>query len=82
MSRIIDEPIIVHSSPDSSVRAFVWRRRHYKVHNILCQWREPSHWWNGEVEKIYLRVAAINRSPGIYELYNTDGKWFLHCVID
>jgi hypothetical protein len=82
VSRLINEPIVVHTSKDSVPSAFIWRRRHYKVAEIFSSWWEPSRWWDGEPPRFLVRVAATNRSTGIYELCRLDGRWLLHRVFD
>jgi len=82
MPRLINEPITVHLNADSVIHAFIWRRRLYKVLAVLSCWREPSTWWDGEPIKKAMRVTAANCSIGIYELYQTEGEWFLHSLLD
>jgi len=81
MSRLVNEPIIVHIS-DSIVRAFIWHRRNYRVLNVLSSWSEGSKWWEGEPIKHFIRVIANNKYDGIYELYQAGKKWFLHSILD
>jgi hypothetical protein len=82
VSKLINEPIIVHISKASGLTSFIWRRKHYKVSEILSSWWEPSRWWDGEPPKFLIRVAATNRATGIYELFKLDGSWFLYRVFD
>jgi hypothetical protein len=82
MSRIINESITVHLGANSAIETFIWRRRLYRVINILSWWREPSQWWNGESKRFLVRVTATNLSPGIYELCKADDGWFLHSLLD
>ena len=82
MSKLINEPIIVHISKASVLTAFIWRRRHYKVSQVLSSWWEPSKWWDGESLSFLMRVAAANTATGIYELRRLDGNWFLHRLLD
>jgi hypothetical protein len=82
VSRHIDEPITVHVSQESIPTAFIWRRRLYRVVEILSWWREASEWWNGEPVRILIRVTAERRGAGIYELCKSDSSWFLRRVLD
>lgn len=82
MSRIINEPITIHISKASVPTAFIWRRRHYSISEVLSSWWEPSKWWDGEPPRFLMRVAATNRATGIYELCKLNGSWFLHRVLD
>lgn len=82
VSRQIDEPITVHVSRDSVPTAFIWRRRLYRVVEILSWWREASEWWNGEQVRILIRVTAERQGAGIYELCKSDSIWLLHRVLD
>ena len=81
MTRLVNEPIIVHSS-DTEIKAFIWHHRLYRITKVLSFWRESSRWWNGEPIKHFARVLAVNRYEGIYELYRANKKWFLHSILD
>ena len=82
MSKIIGEPIKVHQNKDSMITAFIWRRRLYRVGDVLNWWREPAEWWNGKAMRLFLRVTARNSSTGTYELYRLGDVWFLSRVLD
>jgi hypothetical protein len=82
MSKLIDEPIKVHQDKDSMVTAFIWRRRLYRVLEVLDQWREPAEWWNEEEMRLFFRVTAKNTGTGVYELCQISEKWFLSRVLD
>jgi len=82
VSRQIDEPITVHISRESVPTAFIWRRRLYRVVEILSWWREAAEWWNGEQVRVLIRVTAERRGAGTYELCRSDSAWFLHRVLD
>ena len=82
MSKVINEPIVVHIV-NNMPTAFIWRRRHYKVMEIMSTWWEPARWWNGEDAHLLVRLLAVNRtSTGIYELARNDAKWLLRRVLD
>ena len=82
MSKLIGEPIKVHENKDSMVDAFIWRKRPYKVLEVIGWWREPSEWWNGKAMRLFVRVNAKNSSIGTYELYRLGTEWFLSRVLD
>jgi len=82
MTRLIDEPIIVHINRDAVPAAFIWRRRLYRITEVLSWWRVPGAWWNGESIRLFLRVTAVHRTAGNYELRSNDGEWYLHVVLD
>ena len=82
MSKLIDEPIKVHRDKNSSISAFIWRKRLYKVNDVLNWWREPSEWWNGKAMRLFVRIIATNSSAGTYELYKLGEEWFLYRVLD
>ena len=82
MSRLIDEPVKVHRDSDSIITAFIWRKRLYRVRDVVGWWREPSEWWNGKSMRLFIRVNAQNSSTGTYELYKLGGQWFLSRVLD
>lgn len=82
MSKLIDEPIKVHLDRDSLPTAFIWRKRLYRVVEVLSWWREPGDWWNGNGLRLFVRVSAQNTSIGIFELYRLGESWFLQRVLD
>ena len=82
MAKLIDEPIRVHEKENSDIDAFIWRKRLYRVTEVVSQWREPADWWNGKAMRLFLRVNARSSSPGTYELYKLGEEWFLSRVLD
>ena len=82
MSKLIGEPIKVHMEEGSSITAFIWRKRLYRVNEIISWWREPAEWWNGKAMRLFVRVTATNSSTGAYELYKLGEAWFLSRVLD
>jgi len=82
MSKLIGEPVRVHQNKDSMVTAFIWRRRLYRVIDVIGWWREPCEWWSGKEMRLFFRVNARNSSTGTYELYKLDEQWFLSRVLD
>lgn len=82
MSKLISEPIRVFIDKDFKPAAFIWRRRLYRVLDILSSWWEPSDWWEGKPESFMLRVSATRGIPGVYELRKTGTVWFLYRVLD
>ncbi len=82
MPRLIGEPVKVHEHKDSIITAFIWRKRLYRVLEVIGWWREPDEWWNGKAVRLFIRVNAINSSIGTYELYKLGEQWFLSRVLD
>ena len=82
MSRLIGEPVKVYKNNYSIITAFIWRKRLYRVLNVVGWWREPSQWWNGKAIRLFIRVNAQNSSIGTYELYRLGEEWFLSRVLD
>jgi hypothetical protein len=82
MPRLIDEPVKAYRNNDSIITAFIWRKRLYRVLDVIGWWREPSEWWNGKSMRLFIRVNAQNSSTGTYELYKLGGQWFLSRVLD
>ena len=82
MAKLIGEPVRVHISKDSMLSAFIWRKRLYRVVEVLSWWREPAEWWNGKAMRFFVRVNAQNSSVGTYELYRLGKGWFLSRVLD
>lgn len=82
MSKLIGEPIKVYQKKDSLITAFIWRKRLYRILEVVGWWREPSEWWNGKAMRLFVRVNARNSSTGTYELYKLGDQWFLSRVLD
>jgi uncharacterized protein DUF6504 len=82
MSKLINEPIRVHHSESSGLMAFIWRKRLYRVSDIINCWREPSDWWQEKPLRQFFRVNASHRSTGVYEVCQQGEEWFLHRVFD
>jgi|TARA_B100000315_G_C14315306_1_gene468298 hypothetical protein len=82
MSKLIGEPIKIYKKENSSITAFIWRKRLYHVNEIIGWWREPAEWWNGKTMRLFVRVTATNSSTGAYELYKLGEAWFLSRVLD
>jgi len=82
VTRLINEPITVHVSRELRPTAFIWRKRLYRVIDILYWWHEPAEWWSGEKVSLLIRVSAECRYPGIYELRRSSTGWFLDRMLD
>jgi len=82
MSKRIGEPVRAHTGEDSMPTAFIWRKRLYRVVDVLGWWREPSEWWNGKAMRFFVRVNARNSTTGTYELCRLGDSWFLDRVLD
>ena len=82
MSKLIGEPVRAHVKDDATVTAFIWRKRLYRVKEVLGWWREPSEWWQDKDLRFFVRVVATNSSTGAYELYRLGEQWFLQRVLD
>ncbi len=82
MSKLIGEPIKVHKREGSAITAFIWRKRLYRVNEVIGWWRKPSDWWNGKVIRLFVRVNATNSSTGTYELCQLGENWFLSKILD
>jgi hypothetical protein len=82
MSKLVGEPVKVHQDKESMPDAFIWRKRLYRVVELLDWWREPAEWWNGKAMRFFVRVNALNSSTGTYELYRLGEQWFLSRTLD
>ena len=82
MARLIGEPVETHTDRDEIPDAFIWRKRLYRVVEVLSCWQEPVDWWNEKPPRFFVRVNARNTSDGTYELYRLGDGWFLHRVLD
>jgi len=82
MSKLIGAPVKVHLSKSSVLTAFIWKKRLYRVNEIINWWREPSGWWNGKAMRFFVRINATNSSTGTYELYKMGEEWFLSRILD
>ena len=66
MTRIVDRPVKVKTSPAGIPEIFVFRGSHHRVAVLLDTWRETGEWWDGAREKVVFRVRTT--SGGIFEL--------------
>ena len=82
MTKLINEPIKVHQDKGSIITAFIWRRRLYRVLEVIDWWREPAEWWNEKAVCVFFRVNARGSSTGTYELCKLGEEWFLSRVLD
>ena len=82
MSKLIGETIKVRQNRNSAVTAFIWRKRFYRIEEVLGWWREPADWWMGKTMPLFVRVNARNTSPGTYELCKLGDEWLLNRVLD
>jgi hypothetical protein len=82
MSRLIGEPVKVHGKEESAIDVFIWRKRLYRVEEVIGWWWEPGEWWDGKAARFFVRAIATNSSTGTYELYRLGKEWFLHRVLD
>jgi hypothetical protein len=83
VSRYIDESITVHvEKGEACPAAFIWRRRLYRVSEVLAWWREPAAWWEGEPVLMLVRVTAGRGASSAFELCRRDSSWFLHRLLD
>ena len=80
VTKLINEPVQVHNS-GMSPDTFIWRKRHYRILEVINRWRQPALWDNNAVYS-FLRVNAANSSTGTYELCQIGEDWFLHRVVD
>ena len=66
MSKLIGEPVKVHMKEKEPVMtAFIWRKRLYRVNQVLGWWREPAEWWHGKAIRFFVRVEATNTGTGL-----------------
>lgn len=83
MSKLINERILVYQDQHTSaITAFIWRKRLYRVSQVLSWWREPAKWWDRQAIWLFIRVNAGVLSIGTYELCKRGDNWLLHRVLD
>ena len=82
MSKLLKETVQVYQATSSTISAFIWRRRLYRVESIFSWWREPSEWWNGEPPRFFVRLNARNGSTSTFELCKLGKDWFLSRILD
>jgi hypothetical protein len=82
VSKLINEPVTVHIK-NNAPTAFIWRRRNYRVIEVIYRWWEPARWWDGENARLLVQLLAANgTTTGIYELAKHDADWYLLRVLD
>ena len=62
---LIGKPVPVEVDEQGYPRRFFWRRW-YQVSEILDEWREVGTWWEGEEERLVVRV--LTAEGAIFEL--------------
>ena len=82
MAKLIGEPIRTHAGKDSLPIAFIWRKRLYRVVEVLNWWREPADWWDEKQVRFFVRVNARNSTEGTYEICQFGDSWFLQRILD
>ena len=82
MAKLISESVRTHIGKDALPTAFIWRRRLYRVVEVLSWWREAGNWWDGGVMRFFVRVIARGASEGTFELCRLGDNWFLERVLD
>jgi len=82
MSKLINEPVVVYEPAASLPKAFIWRRRLYRISEIIGSYREPACWWKGEPLIQLIRVTASNQSEATFELEKTSDGWRISRIID
>jgi hypothetical protein len=64
-------------------KAFVWRRRRYRIERVVQRWVIETGWWNDgiRVSRQYSRVSAEGRVFDIY--FDRQSKqWFLERALN
>ena len=82
MSKLINEPIMVYEPAGSLPKAFIWRKRLYRISEIIGNYREPARWWKGESLTQLIRVIAFNQSEATFELTRVGNDWRISRVFD
>ena len=82
MCKIINEPVTVYEPNGSLPKAFIWRKRLYRISQIIGNYREPSRWWQGEPLTQLIRVIASSRSESTFELMRVGNGWQITRVFD
>jgi hypothetical protein len=85
MAKLIGEPVKVHqkqADEDTSITAFIWRKKLYRVNEVINWWREPADWWAGNTLRFFVQVDATGSATCTYELYKMGESWFLSRVLD
>jgi hypothetical protein len=82
MAKLVNESVVLHRNGGFKITAFIWRKRLYKVEDVIGWWREAPMWWLGEPVRCFLRVTARSSSIGVFELCKVNGEWFLYRVLD
>ena len=78
---LIDRPVPVEPDDRGYPRRFFWHRW-YRVAEVLEEWREAGAWWDGEAERVVVRV--LTGEGAVFELERLEGQpgWRLYKVYD
>ena len=79
----------VNTDTDGAPNWFSWRGRRYVVLAILFSWLEAAPWWRTRQTREWQvwRIEAAdqatqNNSAGVYDIANSDQRWFIRRVMD
>lgn len=68
---LIGKPVPVEADDRGYPRRFFWHRW-YRVVEILDEWRETGAWWDGEEERVVVRV--LTAEGALFELERSLGR--------
>lgn len=82
------EPIIVEVDQDEQPARIIWRRKVYRVQEVLELWFYAGEWWltpmlRGYFRKYYrVQAAIVGQAPLSMEIYRERNRWHLSKVLD
>lgn len=76
--RLYLEPITL-GIVKNRLREIRWRKRVFRVSEILERWVSQSKWWADEERRFYLRVLT---SAGVLEIYRCGERWVLSRIME
>jgi hypothetical protein len=85
----------VSTDTDGAPNWFSWRGRRYVVLAILFSWLESAPWWRTRQTREWQvwRIEAVDQNnsgacdmetsnSGVYDIANSDQRWFIRRVMD
>ncbi|GAB6875957.1 hypothetical protein JCM13210_06830 [Thermaerobacter litoralis] len=78
---LVGKPVPVETDASGRPCRFFWRRWH-RVKDVLDEWREAGAWWDGEGERLVVRL--LTDDGAVFELERLAGsdRWVLYKVYD
>ncbi|WP_169794002.1 DUF6504 family protein [Alicyclobacillus acidiphilus] len=80
MTRIVQRPVAVYRWNGMEPEAFRDHDTEYVIVDVLDRWREMGNWWQGEGERLMMRVWTS--ANDLLDLEGESGEWRIYKIWD